>query len=470
MRKRYLTLALLLNPILVSLVSGAEVPQSGLLGEPNSWVSPTVQQPAGFDPGGVYGDWPRGSDGLSGDWGGARSWLQSRGLRLQAEYTAIATYNVAGGLDQGFFGGAPLGITLTADLERMLGVPGAVVFADWEYFHWYNGRFSPSGLLDPTGSYVGENTNLIDPDSAVLNQLAQLFWRQNFFDGALNLQFGKMDVNAAFSAIDAAGAFQNSMAMFTSTLNPFIGTYPNETTGLQVAWQPREDLQLLVGWFDGTTAAFNPESGMAGPSTGSRGPSTFFRNEGHWFLVFETDLDWEVLPTLPGTAGVGGWLQTGTSYTAGSSVDGVEDVPGFYVQATQTLWSRDEWSASRGGGVRLFGQFGWSSPEKNPVQWSILAGLSATGVIPGRPADGLGLLGAYSRFTDDPEIFQSTTPSGLAGASGGSESAIEAFYLLQLLPWFYLQPGVEWIGTPGGGAPAPLSSAVQFYLLISLEL
>lgn len=61
------------------------------------------------------------------------------------------------------------------------------------------------------------------------------------------------------------------------------------------------------------------------------------------------------------------------------------------------------------------------------------------------------------------------TPSGLAGPSGGSESAIEAFYLLQLLPWFYLQPGVEWIGTPGGGEPAPLRSAVQFYLLISLE-
>lgn len=375
-----------------------------------------------------------------------------------------------GGLDQRYYGGAPLQLTFTADLERLVGIPGATFFVDWEYFSWYNRRYEPSGSHDPTGSYVGDNTNLIDGDASVLNQIAQLFWNQELFDGLLNLQFGKMDVNATFAAVGAGGAFQNSIAMFTSTLNPFMATYPNETTGLQVILEPTENFQTKIGWFDGTTAAFNPRTGQAGPATGPRGPSTFFDNDGHWFLIAEANLGWQVDPTRPGTAGARMWLQTGTSATHGHSTTGVRDVPGFYLQATQTLWAETPWLADRGGGVRLFGQFGWSDPEKNPVHWSMMAGVSATGIIPGRPADAIGLLGAHSRFSNVVEVFQSQTIDGLPGPSGGSENSIEAFYLLQLLPSLYLQPGIQWIGTPGAGAPAPLGNSLQAYLLIAVEL
>ena len=209
----------------------------------------------GFDPDGFYRDWPWGSDGLSGEWGGARGLLQDRGIRLRAQYTAISMVNMKGGLAQGYYGGAPLQLTLTTDLERLAGIPGATLFIDWEYFSWFNARFQPSGSRDPTGSYVGDNTNLIEGDRTVLNQIAQLYWNQELADGLLNVQFGKMDVNATFAAVGAAGAFQNSIAMFTSTLNPFMATYPNETTGLQVALEPVENFRTLVGWFDGTTAA-----------------------------------------------------------------------------------------------------------------------------------------------------------------------------------------------------------------------
>ena len=86
------------------------------------------------------------------------------------------------------------------------------------------------------------------------------------------------------------------------------------------------------------------------------------------------------------------------------------------------------------------------------------------------PADAIGLLGAHSRFTSDPEIFQSETRGGMAGPGGGAESSVEAFYLLQLLPWLYVQPGIQWIGNPGGGDPAPLEDAVQPYVLVNVEL
>jgi len=465
----YLISGLLINGFVAAVAVGSEGGGSRILREPNRYVSPTVQAMQAFDPPGFYGDWPWGSDVITGDPGGARTWLQERGVRLRGQYTAISMYNFRGGLAEGYYGGAPLGITLTADLERLIGITGATFFVDWEYFQWYNSPFPPTGSRDPTGSYVGDNTNLIDGEETVLNQVAQLFWDQDLWDGVVGLRFGKMDVNASFVVVEAAGPFQNSIAMFTSTLNPFMATYQNPTTGLQLTLQPTNAVDLLFGWFDGTTAAFDPETGQVGPATGPRGPSTFFDNDGHWFFVGEADVDWNLDPTRPGTAGAGGWVQTGTSVTASDGEAGVRDVPGFYLQASQTLWTESAWLAERGGGVRLFGQFGWSPPSKNPVSWSIMSGVSATGVVPGRPADAVGLLGAYSNFSGDPAIFRSSRRDGMVGPSGGSESAVEAFYLVQLLAWLYVQPGVSWIGNPGGGSPAPLGDALLGYLLVNIE-
>jgi carbohydrate-selective porin OprB len=57
----------------------------------------------------------------------------------------------------------------------------------------------------------------------------------------------------------------------------------------------------------------------------------------------------------------------------------------------------------------------------------------------------------------------------LPGASGGSESSIEFFYLAQLTAWLYVQPGLLWIHTPGGGDPAPIDDATMLYLLVGVE-
>ena len=98
-----------------------------------------------------------------------------------------------------------------------------------------------------------------------------------------------------------------------------------------------------------------------------------------------------------------------------------------------------------------------------------MTGLSATGVIPGRPADAVGIAGGWTAFSDDPEIYQSTMPDGSAGPAGGQEIGFEVFYKAQLTPWCYVQPGFEWIGSPGGGDTSPLEDDVIGYLLVGVE-
>ena len=237
--------------------------------------------------------------------------------------------------------------------------------------------------------------------------------------------------------------------------------------GLVTSWNFNDTIVGRFGWFDGSNGALDPATGGYIFSTGSRGPETFFNNQGHWFFITEWTYKWIVDGQLPGSISAAGWLQTGKSGTAGRSKDGVEDVPGWYVYGSQTLWTPDASVAQEGGGVIAFGQLGWSDPSKNPTNWAVIAGISATGVIPGRPADSLGILGGYSGFSDNPDIYLSAPTKQMDGQAGGSESYLEAYYLYQATPWLSIQPGIEWFSTPSGGDPASLSDALVFYLRIA---
>ena len=72
-------------------------------------------------------------------------------------------------------------------------------------------------------------------------------------------------------------------------------------------------------------------------------------------------------------------------------------------------------------------------------------------------------------FSDDTEIFRSTMRNGLPGPAGGSEVLAEVFYRIQVTPAMMIQPGLEWVIDPGGGAPAQLDDAVSAYLAVMIR-
>jgi len=433
---------------------------------PNQYLSPSVKQPA---PDEEFDDYSWWENTLSGDWFGWRSELASHGVVFDIRYVSLPVNNLHGGFDTGFFGAGPLGITVTVDSEELWGHEGGTLFLDWEFNHWYNGRVAPLGAFDPTGSFVGVNTNFVESDIAELNQVAQLFYEQSWWDDGALLAFGKIDANARFASVQAAGAFQYSAAMYTPTLNRFIPTYPNEATALVGQIGDADSLLAKFGWFDGTSAAYDPATGVSGPDTGPRGPRTFFDNRGNYWLVAEVDASWHLDSLLPGSAGAGAWLQTGDVATLGTDTTGVSNIPGCYVQWQQMLWTPSADLADDGGGITYFGQFGWSDPNKNPVHWSLMTGLSATGIFPNRLADAVGILFSHAQFTDDEGIYQSVGRDGQLGPAGGFEAAIESFYLWQWTNWSYLQPGIMWIMSPGGGDPAPLADSLSLYGLVGVE-
>lgn len=442
---------------------------SSVMDRPNQFLSYTTVVPPA--PGTEYfnGDWPFGSDGITGNWGGLRTDLEAHGVYLQGQYTSVLMDNFAGGLERGFFGAGVLELALTINTEQFIGLPGGTFFANYGYSNWLNSRFEPSGRYDPSGSWVGSNGNFPPESSSTLNQLAQLFYSQSLFDDVFEIAFGKIDANAVFSSIPGAGGFQYSNASYPSTVEAYFPSYPEEATGLQASLDIGDHLSGHFGWFDGSTAAFDPATGAVGPATGPRGLGSFFDNSGHWFFITQWDVNWNIDATRPGQFAVGGWLQSGTTATSGNSTTGVDDPSGFYVQAAQTIFAPSETSAAEGGGVQLFSSIGWAPESKSAVGWSLTAGMSATGVIPTRPADALGIMGSASWYSDEPAVYLSLRKDGTPGPSGGIETMIELFYRVQLTPALWVQPGFQWIGSPGGGDPAPLEDAVQGYFMVNIQ-
>ena len=443
-------------------------------GRPNPLFSPSVSQ-INMTKGDWVG-WPFDSSGLSGDWLGARNTLQDNGVFVEGVYTSFLEYNFEGGSDTGFFGGGLASASVTIDTQKLLGLKDGVFFINYQNWGWYNDIFQNTDSFDPTSNDTGSNGNF--PDAASVNQISQLYYSQHLFDDLLNVAFGKQDANNIFSNIPGCGGFLYSGAGYTSTLDPYFTTFPQEATALTMIVNVTDDLVGSFGWFDGSYGGLNVTRNSLGqpvyapaPRPGGRGPATFFDNQGHWFLISEWAMNWQLGETqLPGAISAGGWLQTGRSQTGGTLEDGpgVEDVPGAYLSLNQTLWAPDSTFASQGGGLIAFGQFGWSDPRKNPVHWSLMGGLSATGVVPGRPMDAMGIMGMWTAFSDNSGTWQSTTPSGGPGPPGGGESAIEAFYRFQLTPWLSVQPGVQFLGTPSGGDPSQLEDALVGYVMVEL--
>jgi porin len=91
-------------------------------------------------------------------------------------------------------------------------------------------------------------------------------------------------------------------------------------------------------------------------------------------------------------------------------------------------------------GIGLFGRFGWSTGEANLVETFYSLGLSATGLIPRRDRDVLGLGYYYLDLSDGVRQY------GLSAEQGA-----ELFYNIEVTPWLHITPDLQVIIDPAAG-------------------
>ena len=145
----------------------------------------------------------------------------------------------------------------------------------------------------------------------------------------------------------------------------------------------------------------------------------------------------------PGKLLYGMWLHTGNTDELLSQdvIDsGIEpgtfpSNQGLYTEFEQMVFKEKVDNPEDNQGLNVFGQFGWSPPNKSELSKYFGTGLVYTGLIPKRNDDALGV------------GFNSAKFSKRLGHVKG-ESVLEVFYKIALTPWLSIQPDFQWINKP----------------------
>jgi len=108
----------------------------------------------------------------------------------------------------------------------------------------------------------------------------------------------------------------------------------------------------------------------------------------------------------------------------------------IYYNFDQYLWSP---KGSPDKGVGVFFRFGVSDGNPNPVKYAYNVGLSAKGVVPGRPNDNMGLGWARTQLsTDFIPFLRERFNLGLS-----KEDAVEMYYNVVVTPWLNMTADLQ---------------------------
>jgi porin len=375
---------------------------------------------------------------LTGDWGGTRRRLAEKGITFDIDTIVDVTKNLKGGLGTaGSTWRRLTEATFTLDTRPLFGLEGGIVFAD---FQNADGR-------NPSDTLIGDVQGIDGLDGVPgaphqnRTQLAQFWYQQSAFDGALRIKVGKVDANNEFDHSDTAQEFLHQSTGSSATLFT-LPTYPDPATSVNIFVKPWKEFQIGFGLYDGSYAD--------GVRTGSLGPRTFFRNAGDLFVISEVDLSWSAgADALPGRLGVGGWYSTNRF----ARLDGGRRATGTgapYALLDQTLWRANPKDEKDARGLAMFLMYGYADPAILIYDHNLGGGVAWTGPIPGRPDDVMGT------------GVQAVHFSRAYRTRSDFEASYEMFYRVQVTPWLALKPDLQYIASPGGrGTPDALALTVR---------
>lgn len=359
-------------------------------------------------------------------WEGIATRAGEQGLSLAGEYIYEYTYVLDGGVRTGGSDRNLFVLDAELDLEKLIGLKGATVFAQFQHASRERG-----GSMD-TGDIQGFSNLEVERE---MDALYELWFQQIFADGKLRLKVGKVDANTEFNYVDAAGGFAHSSAGFSPTIFTFP-TYPDPAMGVNVFATVMENagnaLTLGYGFYDGAAA-------VDGVETGRRGASTFLSDEksNDYFHVLQAEQTWDSLGSLgDGRLSVGGWYHSGRfeTFSGGSDAGAF----GFFITAEQRLTKR---SADSEGGIFVFGQYGSAGEDVSEIAQHIAVGVVTQGTFAGRESDSAGLYVSYADLSDDS-----------AAGFQKNECSLDAYYSVSLSEHLSVQPELHYILNPSGSA------------------
>ena len=398
---------------------------------------------------------------LTGDWFGVRNNLAAKGITFDMSLTQVYQGILEGGKDEAWKYGGRGDLTFNLDTQKLGLWPGGFLTVEVE------GNFTKSvnGL---TGALMPVNTNQIFPMPTGDNLNVPNVSFMQFFSHYAGVVLGKLATITPTSGDMNEFAHGKGDTQFMNTTfnaNPVILlTVPYSTLGAGLIILPTKDPKAAIVSFSvlqtngkASTIGFDDlHSNQLTFAGEARLRTDFFGLTGHQLI---------------------GATYSNKSYTSldqslrffieNRDIEKQDGSWNIYYNFDQYLYEIEKGS---GKGVGIFGRFGASDGNPNPMHFFVSFGVGGKAIIPGRPLDRFGI-GFYYIDVSNPKF---TGPFATRDFLR-DEYGFEAFYNFTITPWLQLTPDIQvirpaqedYVDTKG---PTPVRKNVDTATVLGLRL
>lgn len=367
------------------------------------------------------------NDHLLGDWGGARSALEEKGISFELVYTGEVLGLFSGGIKRDTSYQANIDLTMTLDTE-LAGL--------WKGGTFFIYMLNNHGEKQPSGDFIGDLQTASNIEAPTATRLYELWYEQQLFNETFSILAGMHDLNSEFAFTEYGGLFINSSFGIQPDIsaNVPVSIFPVTAAAVRLKWTPIERLYIMAAVYGGDPGD---------PSVNKHGTRwrLFSRKESMTIYEagYQIGLD-EGSAVLPGTYKLGTWYHS-------ADFDDVKDTDaagdpikhdgnyGVYFIADQMVYRENG-----DQGLGLFLQIGGAPDDRSEVDFYIGAGINYLGLIPGRDEDVFGIAVAHASISDKLRT---------AEARDSAETTLEVTYRAQIAPWFVIQPDFQYVFDTG---------------------
>lgn len=365
------------------------------------------------------------ADRLSGDWRGARSELAAAGVDVFAHFNAIYAGNVSGGVSKDSDYAGDLFYGARFDLAKIAG--------------WEAATLTITGINrhgDSIDRAVGGQYSVMQLVGGQTNFLYNVVLEKLFKDGDVSVKLGRMTATDDFAGSPLYGYSLNNAVNGQIRAVLFDGvmtSYPFAVWGGRVKAKISDEVAVQAGVFQLSDDMWDPAKHGADFGIASDDGVSVF-----------TQIDWNTE-----LAGRKARFFAGMNNTFGYDIaefggGATRRFTRFYAHGDVQVYRESD---AGDEGLTVFATLAYTDKDEVaiiPVQSTL--GLHYKGLLPGRPEDRTVAFVTYGGFGD----AYSDARVAAGGASVDNEMVFELGHRVQVKPWAYVQPSVQFIRRPGG--------------------
>jgi porin len=386
-----------------------------------------------------------------------RDRLAEAGYQFNMTYIGEGLANVSGGMRTGAIYTGRLDLGATIDLEKAVGWNGATAHANMFQIHG-------DGL---SRSYIGNLMLVSGVEALPATRLYELWVEQKLAGGKIAVRVGQQASDVEFIDSQYDDIFVNSALGWpgiTGINLPGGGPSPPlAVPGIRVKADLSDRITAYLALFDGSAASLDDDPQITNPN------GTEFRIKDPPWWIGQLKYKFEIGESrLPATITGGAWyhMMSFADQHFGSNGLSLADPAssgdpallsrnnGVFMVYEQLLARAKPGSDN---GVAFFLRASVSPSDRNLISAYVDGGVLFTGFSDAHPDDRFGIAATYARISDsaraldrDIQVF-----TGTRYPVRDYEAVIEMTYAHQIRPGVVLQPVIEYIMHPDGGAVDP---------------